>query len=108
MTYLAWLTLFVWVPQIVLLVTNFELLWGYRRTLSWCVFWALVFSIPWDWWAIRTKVWVFPSDTNLGVWIGGLPLEEYLFIIFVTLLVSSLTLVLKGRARVRLLGKSDE
>jgi len=61
-----------------------------------CVSWALVFSVPWDLWAIRTNIWMFPGTTNVGLWFG-LPLEEYFFIMFVTLLLSSITIVLKVR-----------
>lgn len=39
------------------------------------------------------------KDTNLGIWFGGLPLEEYLFIILVTFEVSTLTLVLKHKMK---------
>jgi len=48
-------------------------------------------------WAIQTKIWIFHPDTNVGVWIGGLPLEEYFFIVFVTILISTVTLLFKHR-----------
>jgi len=96
-TYLTWLLIFVWLPTLLLWITNFHTLRLYTKTLSLCIFFALVFSTPWDYWAIKTKIWVFPQDTNLGIWFGGLPLEEYLFIIFVTFEVSTLTLVLKHK-----------
>ena len=97
--YLAWLLIFVWIPTLLLWITNFDILHRYKKTLSFCIFWALIFSVPWDYWAIKTEIWVFPQDTNLGIWFSGLPLEEYLFISFVTLEVSTLTLVLKHRAK---------
>lgn len=96
-TYIKWLLIFVWLPTLILWSTNFNLLKRYKKTLWFCVFCALAFSVPWDFWAIKTKIWVFPQDTNLGIWFGGLPLEEYLFIIFVTLEISTLTLVLKHK-----------
>lgn len=95
--YLKWLLIFVWLPTLFLWLKNFDLLRRYTSTLSLCIIFALIFSVPWDLWAIKTKIWVFPQDTNLGIWFGGLPLEEYLFIIFVTLEIGSLTLVLKHR-----------
>ena len=93
--YIKWLLIFVWLPTLILWITNFHFLKRYKRTLLFCIFWALVFSVPWDYWAIRTKIWVFPKDTNLGFLVSGLPFEEYLFIIFVTFEISTLTLVLK-------------
>ena len=99
MTYLLWFTIFVWLPLFVFWIFNFELLRRFKKTLIFCVFWALVFSVPWDIWAVRTKIWVFPPENNLGILIGGLPLEEYLFIIFVTLWVSTITLILREKFR---------
>lgn len=97
MAYIAWLTIFVWLPTVLLWLIHFKTLKKYKKTFSFCIFWALVFSIPWDLWATKTNTWNFPEGYNLGIWIGGLPLEEYLFIIFVTFLVSTLTLVLKEK-----------
>lgn len=95
MSYLWWLTLFVFVPQAILL-TQFRILLRYWRTLLFCILWSLAFGAPWDIWAVNTKIWTFPDDTNVGLWVG-IPLEEYLFIVFVTLLVSSITLVVRAR-----------
>lgn len=97
--YLIWLSIFVWVPTLLLWVTNFDILRRYKRTLLFCTFFALLFSIPWDYWATKSKIWIFPQETNLGIWLGGLPLEEYLFIIFVTLEVSTITLIVKNKAK---------
>lgn len=96
-SYLLWLTIFVWFPTLVLWATNFDILRRYKKTLSFCIFWALVFSLPWDIIAVKSRIWSFPTETNIGLSIGGLPLEEYFYIIFVTFFVSSLTLVLKNR-----------
>lgn len=97
MNYIVWLTIFVWLPTVLLWLTHLKTLKKYLRTFSFCVFWALVFSIPWDLWATKTNIWSFPAGHNLGIWIGGLPLEEYFFIVFVTFLVSTLTIVLKEK-----------
>ncbi len=106
-TYIGWLALFVWLPLLTLWVLYFQTLRRYKRTMIFCVFWALVFSVPWDWWAIRTRIWIFPPDTNVGIWVGGIPLEEYLFIIFVTALISTITLVLRDRARKLLIDEEE-
>ena len=39
---------------------------------------ALVF-IPWDMWKTHAGVWSFNLEYVLGVWLGNLPLEEWLF-----------------------------
>ena len=97
MAYIYWLTIFVWVPIILLWIRNWEYLIRYKRTVLYCVLWALIFSVPWDFWAIQTRIWIFPSDTNVGFWIGSIPLEEYFFIIFVTMLISTVSLLFKRR-----------
>jgi lycopene cyclase domain-containing protein len=96
MDYLRWLTYCVWIPQLLLLATNFKIIVRYWRTILFCIFWALIFSVPWDLWAIGSNIWMFPPETNVGLWFG-LPLEEYFFIIFVTVLISSLTIVVRVR-----------
>lgn len=95
MTYIYWLTIFVWLPIIVLWAINWKYLSQYKKTFLYCIIWALIFSIPWDIWAVRVDIWHFPADTNIGILIGGLPVEEYFFMIFVTMLVSTITLLLK-------------
>ena len=96
MTYLFWLLVFLWGPQLVLFLFYGPMLWRYRKTLILCMISALIFSVPWDWWAISSGTWMFPAGGNLGVRIGASPLEEYLFIIFATLFMSSITLVLRN------------
>jgi lycopene cyclase domain-containing protein len=98
LTYLQWLAVFFCLPLTVLWLTHLRLLWSHRQTIRLCALWALILSAPWDWWATRTRVWTFPADTHLGFQIGGLPLEEYVFIVCATIFVSSFTLVLGARA----------
>ena len=102
MAYIYWLIIFVWLPIIVLWAINWKYLSQYKKTFLYCIIWALIFSIPWDVWAVQTQIWLFPQDTNIGFWIGGLPLEEYLFMIFVTLLISTIALLLRKRVEAHL------
>jgi len=39
-----------------------------------------IFGVLWDTFAIWRGHWIFPQGKNLGVIIGLMPLEEYLFI----------------------------
>jgi lycopene cyclase domain-containing protein len=97
LTYLKWLTFLVCLPILVLWLTHWKALFMYRRTVTLCILSGLLFGIPWDYWAISTRIWEFPPENILGIWIIGIPLEEYLFLIFVTMLISTITLVLKTR-----------
>ena len=96
-TYVQWLAVFFGLPLAVLWATHFRLLWSQRQAIRASALFALVFSVPWDLWATRMRVWTFPADTHLGSGIGGLPLEEYAFIVGATMFVSSFTLVLGAR-----------
>jgi lycopene cyclase domain-containing protein len=42
-----------------------------------------VIGVVWDTYAIARGLWVFPDGKNLGVKIGLMPLEEFLFIFIV-------------------------
>ena len=97
MAYIYWLSIFVWLPLLILWVVNWKYLSRYKKTFLYCIEWALLFSIPWDIWAVKVQIWLFPQDTNIGLWIGGLPLEEYFFIIFVTMLISTIVLLLRRK-----------
>ncbi len=99
MAYIYWLSIFVWLPLLILWAINWKYLARYKKTFLYCIGWALLFSIPWDIWAVQKQIWIFPHNTNIGVWIGGLPMEEYLFIIFVTMLISTTVLLLKKRIK---------
>jgi lycopene cyclase domain-containing protein len=95
MEYVVWLAIFAWLPLAVLWAGFFKLLIRYKGTLTACVVAALMFSIPWDYWATATRIWNYPDGRNIGFWILGVPLETWLFIISITLLISSITIVLK-------------
>lgn len=99
MEYLIWLASFVWFPTLILWFLFPKLLWRYRITLFHAAIFALIFSVPWDILATKTNIWQFPKESNIGIYIGGLPLEEYLFMVFVTILISSVTIVAKYKLK---------
>lgn len=63
------------------------------------LFLALLVHVPWDIYAVNAGIWSFPSGKNFGVAIVNLPLEEYLYTIFIPLLGASITLVAKYKLR---------
>lgn len=97
--YLIWLLIFICIPTLIIWLLNFNLLWKYKKTLGHVIFFALVFSIPWDIYAVKTNIWMFPDEGNIGLNIGLLPIEEYLFMAFVSLLIGSIAIVLKYKLR---------
>ena len=60
---------------------------------------ALIISVPWDLIAANSKVWSFPRGHNYGIYIGSLPIEEYLFIISDTLIITTIVLLLRSSKR---------
>lgn len=99
MSYLIWLSIFVWFPIILLWIFDSQLLWKYKKTLLHIIFFCLVFFIPADFFATSIKVWVFQKESNLGISIGILPLEEFLFAVSAALLTAFLTIVAKYRLK---------
>lgn len=97
--YLIWLLVFVLIPTFLVWLFNFNLLWRYKATFVHAIFFALVFSISWDIYAVKSNIWYFPKERNAGIQIGMLPLEEYLFMALATLLIASITITIKYRLK---------
>ncbi len=75
------------------------LLWAGRKRLTathvkWIgVVCAIVvaFSFPWDSWAVARRIWEF-DETKVWFRIGNLPVEEVLFFLLETIVVSLITI----------------
>jgi lycopene cyclase domain-containing protein len=97
-TYLVWLALFVGLPLLGLTVCCRKVLWRQRRAIAWVLAGSLVGGWAWDALAVRFGLWTYDPDAIVGWWFLGLPLEEWLWIVGVTLLFAWLTLILAARA----------
>ena len=95
MSYLIWLAIFAWAPTIVLWWMYYTVLSRYKMTLLYCILFALIVEIPWDFVAITTAIWYFPKGGSLGLHIGVLPIEEYLFMITVSAFIVTTAIVYK-------------
>jgi len=95
MEYVLWLSLFGIIPLLVLWLCFPKVIKKYKTTLSFIAFYALVFHIPWDVYAVRTNIWSFPPGKNIGTLIWDVPIEEYFYMVFVALLGASITLIAK-------------
>ena len=73
LTYIIWLALFLGLPLLALLVVARRALWRRRRAL----FWLLAGALAGGW-----------------AWIGGLPIEEWIWIAGVTLLFGCVTVTM--------------
>lgn len=99
-TYLFWLFCFIGVPLLLLLRWR-ALLWIQRRALAWTTLGSLVGGWLWDALAVRVGLWHYDPARIAGIWLVGLPLEEWLWIGGVTLLFGSVTIILAERMEVQ-------
>jgi lycopene cyclase domain-containing protein len=58
---------------------------------------SIIVSAPWDYVAIRDHIWYFQKPFIVGIYILGIPFEEYLFYIFMTLLFAMITVLIWQR-----------
>ena len=101
LTYIIWLALFIGVPLLALLFAARGAFWRKWRALAWVLAGALVGGWAWDAGIVRLGAWYYDPNNILGLWIAGLPIEEWLWIVGVTLLFGALTIVLEERTRKR-------
>ncbi len=80
MTYGQFLLVFLLVPIVVLAVALRARIRRHHRIACGLVcLLAFVYTTPWDNYAAYKKLWTFAPEFVGAVWIGYLPLEEYLF-----------------------------
>ncbi|HET9223079.1 MAG TPA: lycopene cyclase domain-containing protein [Roseiflexaceae bacterium] len=94
-TYIIWLALFIGLPLLILAAVARRALWRRRRALAWTLLGAFVGGWAWDALAVRLGAWYYDPRNILGSWLGGLPVEEWLWIVGVTLLFGCITIVIE-------------
>ena len=99
LTYLLWLLLFIFLPLFALGVWQ-RRVWRQWRALGLILAGALVGGWAWDALSVRLGVWFYAPGNIVGVWIAGLPIEEWLWVAGVTLLFGAVTVALMERTGV--------
>jgi len=101
MAYLDFLTVFVGIPALFFVLLNATLrqlgielpscmlTWSALTVVDGHVLLALFYTTPWDNYLVATKVWWYNPDLVLGLTIGYVPMEEYLFFVGQTVLLGS-------------------
>lgn len=93
--YLLYLLIFFAVPVIILGWVQRKELVRYRRTVFWCLLFVYTVGWFWDWLAFRTGVWRYDSAETVGIWVDGIPVEEFIgFYILGTLLLVNVTFMI--------------
>ena len=108
MAYLNFLAVFVGIPVLFFALLNFTLYrlgfelpsslrtWPALTVVGGHVLLALVYTTPWDNYLVATRVWWYNPDLVLGITLGYVPFEEYLFFVGQTVLLG-LALLAAGR-----------
>ena len=94
--YFRWLIWLVWVVEVVIVIKYRKLLLRNIAIIILVSLGSLTISVPWDFFAINNGVWFFPNSL-IGVWMLGVPLEEYMFFVSVASLIALITLVTAAR-----------
>ncbi len=91
--YLQLLCIFVIAPNIALLFLNRKRI--SPKSLSVALLVLFVIAVIWDQLSVHMGLWVFSQDEIVGS-LFGLPIEEYLFFLFVPLLSINIYLFVEG------------
>lgn len=65
------------------------------------IIFLFVVGTIWDSFAIWRGHWVFPRDHNLNIFIGVMPIEEYLFMFVVPYFIITIYKIMHGKRRPR-------
>jgi lycopene cyclase domain-containing protein len=98
-TYLSWLALFIGLPVLWLWLRCRSALRQQRRALALIGLGALAGGWAWDALSVRLGVWYYAPANVLNFWVVGLPIEEWLWILGVTLMFGLLTVLLMEKER---------
>lgn len=91
--YFFYLLVFFVTPVMVLMWLLWKQVKTYRRTLLWTLLFIYTFGALWDWLSVQTGLWNYDTADTLGVWIFGLPIEEFVgFYVFGTMLIALVAL----------------
>lgn len=87
--YFFYLLVFFAAPVCVLTWLLWKQVKTYRRTLLWTLLFIYTLGAIWDWLSVQTGLWNYDTADTLGIWILGLPVEEFVgFYVFGTMLVA--------------------
>lgn len=86
------MVVFAVVPSVILLYVNRKKIVLKHLLASLCI--LFIIGVVWDQFSVRAGIWSFSEDEIIGNFLG-MPIEEYLFMIFVPLLVINVYLLVE-------------
>ena len=75
-------------------------LYGTRKERILITLIFFVIGVAWDTVSVMRRTWIFPGNGLVGIWIGVLPLEEYLFSLVVPFWILTLYKVLDAKLNI--------
>ncbi len=93
MSYLLWLAIFFGIPLLTFFLIDFRLFINHKKIFTKIIIGSFIFAYPWDILAIAHRAWSFPQGL-IGIYLLGLPLEEFLWGGMFALMVAYFTLLL--------------
>jgi lycopene cyclase domain-containing protein len=95
-SYIQILLFFGLIPFVVLVVVAPRLIRRYKGTFLWVLICILWVSVPWES-TSADRIWFYSPKVILGPRLLHIPMEEYAFFMLDGLLVTAITLLLRGR-----------
>ena len=72
----------------------------YRKTLTIVGLLAIPIGFIWDYISVNVlQLWAFNQAKIIGIWIFGLPLEEYMFFVLTSMMTATVTLSISERTQ---------
>jgi lycopene cyclase domain-containing protein len=99
LTYLIWHIVFLYSIILFLWLRWRTLFWRRRRAFAWAVLGSLIGGWAWDALAVQLDLWHYDPNHIIGWWLIGLPIEEWLWIVGVTLMFGMVAVVFIERGK---------
>jgi lycopene cyclase domain-containing protein len=91
-SYLGIMLLFTVIPVGVILYKYGRVIQRNLKVLLIVVVSMVLYTSPAGFLALRWNAYMYPPEHNLGIWIAGTILEDYIFIFLVSLIITSVTI----------------
>ncbi len=94
--YVRWHILFVFIPSVLIWLFNYKYLLKFKRTFIFITVFSFIWGLLFDLRAsVQYNLWFFNKTHNLGIWFLGLPIEEYIFLLFVPQGITAIFLLMR-------------
>ena len=93
-SYLAYMLIFTLTPISILWFRYYQFLWLNRKIIFYTLAFGIVYQLIADPFAEGWRAWFFSDDKVLGLWVLNFPIENVIFVVLISIAISSAVLVL--------------